>query len=1083
MPRRTDIGSVLVIGAGPIVVGQASEFDYSGSQACRVLREEGYRVILANSNPATIMTDPHMAAATYIEPLDEEHLAAIIAKERPDALLSTMGGQTALNLAIGLSRSGVLRKYGVEVIGASLRAIEKAESRTRFRRAVAKLGLGSVPGKEVSSKGAGLKLLEELGLPVVIRPSFTLGGTGGGIATTKKEFLDILGGGLAASPSGRALVEKSVAGWKEYEMEVVRDKKDNCIVVCSIENVDPMGVHTGDSITVAPALTLTDKEYQKMRQASFAVLREIGVETGGSNVQFAVNPKDGEMVVIEMNPRVSRSSALASKATGFPIAKVATRLAIGYDLDELHNDITLTTPASFEPSIDYVVSKIPRFSFEKFPQTPQILTSSMKSVGEVMAIGRGFAESIQKAIRSLENGLDGLESPSSLAAADKAACLKALGSPSPDRLMVLAEALRKKATVAEVHEACAYDPWFIRQIAEVIIAERRLRGEGAPKDKRQYLRLKQLGFSDSRIAALSGSSRASLSGFRVKPCYKRVDTCAGEFAAHCSYLYSTWENGFLGREPRCEANPKAVKKVAILGGGPTRIGQGIEFDYCCVHASLAVREMGFESIMINCNPETVSTDYDISDRLYFEPLAAENVLNVLKKESEKGEMLGVIVQLGGQTPLKLSHILEKDGFRVLGTPTVSIDIAEDRKKFSRLVGELGVLQPANATISTAAEARAAAAKIGYPLVIRPSYVLGGRAMEIIYDDDALNRYLETSLAESEGQAVLIDSFLQNAREVDVDALADGDHVYVAAVMEHVESAGVHSGDSACALPPHSLSEEIVNGLITQTRAFAKALRIRGLINVQFAVSEDRIYTLEVNPRASRTVPFAAKVSGVPLAKLATRIMLGESLKELKLGDRCPRLPYVAVKEAVFPFSRFPGTDVLLGPEMKSTGEVMGIADDFPLAFAKSQIQRDMPLPKSGVVLISICDSDKTEELAAAARHFADMGFGLVATRGTASWLAAHGIRSAVVNKVREGKPHVVDMLIAKKAELVINTTDTPAAITDSRTLRRAALESGTLYYTTPAAALAALAAIKAQAEIGGARVCSLQNYLARLAAS
>lgn len=1075
MPKRTDIKSILVIGAGPIVVGQASEFDYSGTQACRVLKEEGYRVVLANSNPATIMTDPNMADATYIEPLDEDHLTAVIAAERPDALLSTMGGQTALNSALALSKSGVLKKYSVEMIGADPKAIEKAESRTEFRKAIAKLGLDSVPGREVADLADGRRLLKTLGLPVVIRPSFTLGGTGSGIAETERQFAEMLANGLAASPIGRALVERAIVGWKEFEMEVVRDKKDNCIIVCSIENVDPMGVHTGDSITVAPALTLTDKEYQKMRRASFAVLREIGVETGGSNVQFAVNPADGQMVVIEMNPRVSRSSALASKATGFPIAKVATRLAVGYTLDELKNDITLTTPASFEPSIDYVVSKIPRFSFEKFPQTPQLLTSSMKSVGEVMAIGRGFAESLQKAVRSLENGADGLMTPPQLVDADKGECLHALRAQSPNRLMVIAEALRKGATVAEIHRTCGYDPWFINQIADIVAAEAEMKTDGVPKNRRQYLRYKQLGFADSRIAALSGGTVKRL----AEPCYKRIDTCAGEFAAHCSYLYSTWEDGFLGEKPHCESRPQNRKKVVILGSGPARIGQGIEFDYCCVHASMAVREMGFESIMVNCNPETVSTDYDISDRLYFEPLVAENVLDILRKESENGEVTGVVIQLGGQTPLKLGATLEENGFTVLGTPTASIDTAEDRKKFSRLVTELGALQPANDTISTADEARAAAAKIGYPLVIRPSYVLGGRAMEIVYDRAGLDNYLKSSLAAAEGRAVLLDSFLQNAREVDVDALADGERVYIAAVMEHVERAGIHSGDSACAMPPHSLDAATVDELVAQTRAFASALKVKGLMNVQFAVVGNEVYTLEVNPRASRTVPFAAKVSGVPLAKLATQIMLGKTIKQLKLGDHYPKLPYVGVKEAVFPFSRYPGADVLLGPEMKSTGEVMGIADGFPLAFAKSQIQRDMPLPNGGTVFISVCDSDKTAVMAEAVRQFAEIGFNLAATKGTAEWLRQYGLQTVVVNKVREGSPHVVDLLAAKKAELVINTTDTPIAVTDSRTLRRAALESGTLYYTTGSAALAALAAIKAYRN-SAVKVCSIQDYLARV---
>ena len=1188
MPKRTDIKSILIIGAGPIVVGQACEFDYSGTQACKALKQEGYRIILANSNPATIMTDPKMADATYIEPLDEAHITAIIEKEKPDALLSTMGGQTALNISLGLAQKGILKKHKVEIIGANPVAIQKAESRTDFRKAVSELGLESVEGKEVSTLKEGLKLFHKYQKAVVIRPSFTLGGSGGGLATDEAEFKKILQSGLNASPVGKALVERSVAGWKEYEMEVVRDRNDNCIVVCSIENVDPMGVHTGDSVTVAPALTLTDKEYQKMRSASFAILRKIGVETGGSNVQFAINPKDGRMVVIEMNPRVSRSSALASKATGFPIAKVAARLAVGYSLDELKNDITLTTPASFEPTIDYIITKIPRFAFEKFPKTPPVLSSSMRSVGEVMGVGRNFAESLQKALRSLETGLDGLD-PQPAAkdptkTATKSQCLKALKSPSPHRLLVIAQALREGATVAQVHRASRVDEWFIRQIQTIVEAEKTLAKNGPPATQEQYIGYKQLGFSDRKIHQLSNplankqtgkqtgkqagnptqqgklnnstedkteSDLKAKSGFASLPVYKRIDTCSGEFLSHCAYLYSTWElpalrvsvdasvgvsgnasgdasvgvsanlstdtstgvstgassatssdsgesstvssanspatpsAGSLANPSgtpsastlsHCESNPSAHKKVAVLGSGPARIGQGIEFDYCCVHASMAVREAGLESIMINCNPETVSTDYDISDKLYFEPLTAEDVIHILKKESQNGNLLGVIVQLGGQTPLKLCDEIQRAGFTILGTSPANIDKAEDRKKFSTLARQIGALQPKNATVTDPEKTLEVAKSIGYPLVIRPSYVLGGRAMEIVYDEKSLKGYLKNAFSQSEGRAVLLDSFLADACELDVDALCDGKDVYIAAVMEHIERAGVHSGDSACSFPPHSLSEKIIKQVCDQMKKFALKLQVKGLINGQFAVKNDKLYTLEINPRASRTVPFAAKVSGVPLANLATQIMLGKTLKQLGLGNRYQELNYVAVKEAVFPFDRFPNTDVLLGPEMKSTGEAMGIAHNFASAFAKSQIQRDTPLPTGGTVFLSLCDKDKTPQMVEAARQFQGLGFKIVATKGTCQWLAHKQIKAKPINKVREGKPHVVDMLTANKAELVINTTDTPVAITDSFSLRRAALESNTLYYTTIAAAMAALEAIKAYK---APKVAPLQSYLTK----
>jgi carbamoyl-phosphate synthase large subunit len=1081
MPKRTDIKSILIIGAGPIVIGQACEFDYSGAQACKALRAEGYRVILINSNPATIMTDPSMADATYIEPITTEILERLIARERPDAVLPTMGGQTGLNAAMELDRQGILKKYNVELIGADAKVIAKAEDRGLFRDAMTKIGLECPKSITVHTLDEAMKALTEIGLPAIIRPSFTLGGIGGGIAYNRAEFEEIVKSGLAASPVTEVLVEESVLGWKEFEMEVVRDRADNCIIVCSIENVDPMGIHTGDSITVAPALTLTDKEYQIMRNASIAVLREIGVDTGGSNVQFAVNPETGRLVVIEMNPRVSRSSALASKATGFPIAKVAAKLAVGYTLDELANDITGVTPASFEPTIDYVVTKIPRFTFEKFPGAKPLLTTSMKSVGEAMAIGRTFAESLQKGLRSMETGLTGLDD---VAAADpekgtlKDAIKAALFEPRPDRLLMIAQAFRVGLTLAEIQAACKYDPWFLAQIEAIVAAENRVKEKGLPEDAVGLLKLKKMGFSDERLAKLARLEPAQVAARRqklgLKPVYKRVDTCAAEFPSLTPYMYSAYE-GDGGVPAECEAEPTDRKKVAILGGGPNRIGQGIEFDYCCVHAAYALKEVGIETIMVNCNPETVSTDYDTSDRLYFEPLTAENVIDLIRVEQSRGQLLGVIVQFGGQTPLKLASDLEKAGIPILGTSPDAIDLAEDRERFQVLLKTLGLRQPENGLARSTAEAERVAERIGYPLVIRPSYVLGGRAMEIVHDLAGLRRYMTQAVQVSGKNPVLIDSYLQNAIEVDVDAIADRDgNVYVAGIMEHIEEAGIHSGDSACCLPPHSLKPSLVEALRQQAQSLAKALDVVGLMNVQFAIKDGDIYILEVNPRASRTVPFVAKATGIPIAKIAARVMAGEKLSAFDLTPPT-KVEHMAVKEAVFPFARFPGVDLLLGPEMKSTGEVMGIDVDFKRAFAKSQMGAGVKLPSKGTAFISVRDRDKTAALRIAS-HLVRLGFDLIATEGTARACADAGLPVKRVNKVTEGRPHCVDVLMDGGIQLVINTTEGAQAITDSFSLRRMALQENVPYYTTVAGALAAVEAIETLISGVNLEVAPLQSY-------
>jgi len=1084
MPKRNDIKSIMIIGAGPIVIGQACEFDYSGAQACKALREEGYRVILVNSNPATIMTDPDMADATYIEPITVDMLERVIAKERPDALLPTMGGQTGLNAGIDLFEAGVLEKYGVEMIGADAAVIAKAEDRQKFRDAMEKIGLDSPISRVVNSMEDAHEAMEEIGLPLVIRPSFTLGGIGGGIAYNKAEFEKIVASGLYASPVTEVLVEESIVGWKEYEMEVVRDKADNCIIICSIENVDPMGVHTGDSITVAPALTLTDKEYQIMRNASIAVLREIGVDTGGSNVQFAVNPQTGRLIIIEMNPRVSRSSALASKATGFPIAKIAAKLAVGYTLDELDNDITGVTPASFEPTIDYVVTKIPRFTFEKFPTTDALLTTSMKSVGEAMAIGRTFAESLQKGLRSMETGLTGLneveiEGATVNGVLDADVVKAALAEPRPERIRYIAQAFRLGLEFDHIKAACKFDPWFLDQIKAIVDMEADIHENGLPDDHFDLLAIKKMGFSDTRLAELTGQKEADVSAKRraleVKPVYKRVDTCAGEFASQTSYMYSAYE-GDGTRPAECEAAPTDRKKIAILGGGPNRIGQGIEFDYCCVHAAYALKEAGYEAIMVNCNPETVSTDYDTSDRLYFEPLTGEDVVELVRAEQANGEFLGCIVQLGGQTPLKLSQALEDVGIPILGTSPDAIDLAEDRERFQQLLIDLDLRQPANGLARSNEEAEVVAGKIGYPLVIRPSYVLGGRAMEIVHDLGALRRYMSEAVQVSGDSPVLLDSYLQDAIEVDVDAVADGDDVFVAGVMQHIEEAGIHSGDSACSLPPYSLSDEIVAELKRQAVALANALRVVGLMNVQFAVKGGDIYIIEVNPRASRTVPFVAKATGVPVAKIAARVMAGEKLSDFDL-DGHAHGAHIAVKEAVFPFARFPGVDTILGPEMKSTGEVMGIDRDFSRAFAKSQMGAGNNLPKSGCVFISVKDRDK-DTAVELARQLHDLGFSLMATGGTQTYLSEQGLDVARVNKVLDGRPHCEDAIVNGEVQMVINTTEGAQAILDSYSIRRSALTNNILHYTTMTAAAAAIGAMQALVS-SELEVAPLQDYFKR----
>ncbi|MDH3230963.1 MAG: carbamoyl-phosphate synthase large subunit [Alphaproteobacteria bacterium] len=1080
MPKRTDINSILIVGAGPIVIGQACEFDYSGTQACKALREEGYRVVLVNSNPATIMTDPDTADAIYIEPITPDFLARIVAAEKPNALLPTMGGQTALNAAMALHENGTLEKFGVEVIGARPDVIAKAEDRQLFREAMDRIGLESPKSRLVNSMEAARGALEAVGLPAIIRPSFTLAGTGGGIAYNTVEFEELVGNGLRASPVHEVLIEESVLGWKEFEMEVVRDHADNCIIVCSIENVDPMGIHTGDSVTVAPALTLTDKEYQVMRDASIAVLREIGVDTGGSNVQFAVNPADGRLVIIEMNPRVSRSSALASKATGFPIAKIAAKLAVGYTLDELANDITRVTPASFEPTIDYVVTKMPRFTFEKFAGAEALLTTSMKSVGEAMSIGRCFAESLQKALRSMETGLTGLNEVEIPGAADgaKDAVIAALARPAPDRLLVVAQAFRHGLTCEEIHGACRIDPWFLERVREIVAVEEELRAGSLPDGLAGFLALKKLGFSDARLAEIAGLEEEQVAARRraagALPVYKRIDTCAGEFPSPTPYMYSCYEgDGIVPAE--CEADVTDATKVVILGGGPNRIGQGIEFDYCCVHASYGLRDAGIETIMVNCNPETVSTDYDTSDRLYFEPLTAEDVIELIRAEQRRGTLKGVIVQLGGQTPLKLAQALEAADIPILGTSPDAIDLAEDRERFQKLLKELDLRQPANGTATSTEQAEKIADRIGYPVVIRPSYVLGGRAMEIVHDLEGLRRYMTTAVKVSGKNPVLIDSYLRDAIEVDVDALCDGTQVYVAGIMEHIEEAGIHSGDSACSLPPYSLADGVIAEIRRQTEAMAHALGVVGLMNVQYAVKDDDIYVLEVNPRASRTVPFVAKATGIPIAKIAARIMAGETLADFGITDPGPPvLDQIAVKEAVFPFARFPGVDVMLGPEMKSTGEVMGLDRDFGRAFAKSQLGAGVDLPVAGTVFVSVRDHDK-QAVAAPSRDLLAMGFRLVATGGTARYLAAQGLAVDSINKVLEGPPHIVDAMIDGQIQLVLNTTEGAKSIEDSFSLRRTALTCGIPYYTTIAGARAAVRAIEALKH-GSLEVASLQSY-------
>ncbi len=1105
MPKRTDISSILVIGAGPIIIGQACEFDYSGTQAIKALREEGYRVVLVNSNPATIMTDPDMADATYIEPITPEFVAKIIEKERPDAVLPTMGGQTALNTALALFNDGTLAKYGCIMIGADAEAIDKAEDRMKFRDAMDKIGLESARSGIAHTVDEAFAVLERTGLPSIIRPSFTLGGTGGGVAYNKAEFEMIVRSGLDASPTNEVLIEESLLGWKEFEMEVVRDRHDNCIIICSIENVDPMGVHTGDSITVAPALTLTDKEYQIMRNASIAVLREIGVETGGSNVQFAVNPKDGRLIVIEMNPRVSRSSALASKATGFPIARVAAKLAVGYTLDEVTNEITGATPASFEPTIDYVVTKIPRFAFEKFKGAEPLLSTAMKSVGEVMAIGRNFKESLQKALRGLETGLDGFNRMVALEGASRDEITAALSRQTPDRLLVVGQAFREGFSVEDIHAVTHYDPWFLRHIAEIIAEEAKISADGLPGDARGLRRLKAMGFSDKRLATLAvrsvgvaggmGETQARRSGLLhdalkamagatseeevralrhrlgVYPVFKRIDSCAAEFEAVTPYMYSTYEAPSFG-EPECEAVPSDRKKVVILGGGPNRIGQGIEFDYCCVHACFALAEAGYETIMINCNPETVSTDYDTSDRLYFEPLTGEDVLEILRVEQRSGELLGVIVQFGGQTPLNLAQTLDDAGIPILGTSPDAIDLAEDRERFSALVEKLGLKQPENGIARSRDEAVAVASHIGYPVLIRPSYVLGGRAMEIVDSEAQLDDYIATAVQVSGDSPVLIDRYLRDAIECDVDALCDGEQVVVAGVMQHIEEAGIHSGDSACTLPPYSLSADVIAEMERQTELLAKALGVRGLMNIQFAVKGTDVYLIEVNPRASRTVPFVAKAIGQPVAKIAARVMAGEKLSSFPPFKR--ELSYMAVKEAVFPFARFPGVDPVLSPEMKSTGEVMGIDSDFARAFAKSQIGAGTNLPDGGVAFVSVKDSDKSVILPAV-KQLIDLGFTVIATGGTQKYLADAGLPVERANKVAEGRPHIVDRIVDGGVALIFNTTEGWQSHKDSASIRASALKAKVPYFTTAAASLATAQAIAA---LRGAKleVRSLQDY-------
>ncbi|WP_313534881.1 carbamoyl-phosphate synthase large subunit [Sphingomonas sp.] len=1090
MPKRTDISSILVIGAGPIVIGQACEFDYSGTQAIKALKEEGYRIVLVNSNPATIMTDPELADATYIEPITPAVVAKIIEKERPDAVLPTMGGQTALNTALALFRDGTLEKFGVTMIGADADAIDKAEDRLKFKDAMTKIGLESARSAIAHTEAEALTALDYVGLPAIIRPSFTMGGSGGGIAYNREEFIAIVRSGLDLSPTTEVLIEESLLGWKEYEMEVVRDRNDNAIIVCSIENIDPMGTHTGDSITVAPALTLTDKEYQIMRNASIACLREIGVETGGSNVQFAVNPKDGRLIVIEMNPRVSRSSALASKATGFPIAKVAAKLAVGYTLDEIDNDITGATPASFEPTIDYVVTKIPRFAFEKFKGAEAVLGTAMKSVGEVMAIGRSIHESLQKALRGLETGLSGFNDVDRLVGAPRDVIEAALTVRSPDRLLIAAQAMREGFSLKDVQRFTSYDPWFLERIAEILDAEKDVATNGLPQDAAGMRRLKAMGFSDKRLAYLAlksvnlragsevmarssgligevanaisgGVTEAEVRKLRhrlgVRPVFKRIDTCAAEFEAKTPYMYSTYEAPTFG-EPENEAEPSERRKIVILGGGPNRIGQGIEFDYCCCHACFALADAGYETIMVNCNPETVSTDYDTSDRLYFEPLTAEDVLEILEVEKSKGELVGVIVQFGGQTPLNLAKALEDAGIPILGTSPDAIDLAEDRERFADLVAKLGLKQPMNGIARSRDEAVRVAERIGYPVLMRPSYVLGGRAMEIVDSLQQLDDYIQTAVQVSGDSPVLIDQYLRDAIEVDVDAIADGTDVVVAGVLQHIEEAGVHSGDSACSIPPYSLPAEIIAEIERQTVALARALKVKGLMNIQFAVKDGEVYLIEVNPRASRTVPFVAKAIGAPIAKIASRVMAGEKLANLPVIDR--DIDYIAVKEAVFPWARFPGVDPVLSPEMKSTGEVMGIDKDFATAFAKSQLGAGTVLPQGGTVFVSVKQGDKAVVLPGV-KILADLGFKIIATSGTAEFLAAEGIAVETVNKVAQGRPHIVDRIQDGDVALIFNTTEGWQSLKDSMSIRASALAQKVPYFTTAPGSVAAARAIAA----------------------
>lgn len=1105
MPKRTDISSIMIIGAGPIIIGQACEFDYSGAQACKALREEGYRVILVNSNPATIMTDPDMADATYIEPITPEIVAKIIAHERPDALLPTMGGQTGLNTALALDEDGTLEKYNVELIGADRKAIEMAEDRKLFREAMDRLGIENPRATIAESMEEAMAAIDDVGLPAIIRPAFTMGGTGGGIVYNRADYEKICGTGLDASPVSQILIDESLLGWKEFEMEVVRDKADNAIIICTIENIDPMGVHTGDSITVAPALTLTDKEYQIMRTHSINVLREIGVETGGSNVQWAVNPADGRMVVIEMNPRVSRSSALASKATGFPIAKIAAKLAVGYTLDELDNDITKVTPASFEPTIDYVVTKIPRFAFEKFPGADNNLTTAMKSVGEVMSVGRTIHESMQKALASMETGLTGFDEieidgmpqeADTKRVADPSGSLaqiivgvdanaqeaidknltRAMSKQTPDRIIIIAHSMRFGFSDKEINEITCFDPWFLARIREIIAIEEDLRNTGLPTETAAIRRLKMYGFTDARLATLTGKKERDIRIQRTKQgvvaVFKRIDTCAAEFEAQTPYMYSTYEADAMG-EVECEARPSDRKKVVILGGGPNRIGQGIEFDYCCCHACYALTKAGYETILVNCNPETVSTDYDTSDRLYFEPLTMESVMEILRVEQENGTLHGVIVQFGGQTPLKLANALEAEGIPILGTTPDAIDLAEDRERFQKLLQDLDLKQPYNGIAHTDEEAFVIAKDVGYPLVIRPSYVLGGRAMEIIRDDAQLARYVKEAVKVSGDSPVLLDSYLVGAIEVDVDALCDGESVHVAGIMQHIEEAGVHSGDSACSLPPYSLSDELIEEMKRQTEAMAIGLNVVGLMNVQFAIKDDVIYILEVNPRASRTVPFVAKAVNSPIAAIAARIMAGEKLANFDL--KSPHTEHFAVKEAVLPFDRFLGVDPLLGPEMRSTGEVMGLDKTFARAFLKSQLGAGTPLPEKGTVFISVKPADKSDLILEAATILSGLGFTILATGGTSAWLADNGIANTKALKVYEGRPNIADMLSDGHVDLIFNTTEGTQSLSDSKHIRAAALYKKIAYYTTATAANAAAKAIRDMRE-GEIEVRALQTY-------